>query len=348
MDETKVLLWLQGLIGGNSDFEKAFQKRLHDSQHVLGADEQERARKEQSVFQEAVVQIARKIFSSNARAAFLERLESENLVSHDSEGFQLVSPDEYSIIRSMFSRTNEELNVEVSKRRGATGGFLCAPKSTRSMPEVGVTLEAQSQEILKKSEEIQNLETKSDELAEVELTYEKHYYPLVQAWAVQNDYKACEIIGGRLARQKWENPDLLHIECAVDPLTNFPLFELFSFEVKLNVEPYAVWQAAHYLGFSAESYVAFCKDEKQVRSKYDGKVFDLAVELGLGVLCFEQGSFKLLQSPRKNFPNSSRVHAAINDFKAHGDIGEAVVNIQRMAINAVLLEVGLKLKEGIS
>jgi hypothetical protein len=74
---------------------------------------------------------------------------------------------------------------------------------------------------------------------------------------------------------RWENPDLIAVDYVVSKITRSTIFDISSFEVKLRVEPYAVWQAAHYKRFSTEVYIAFAKEEKQIREQNDGRLFDL-------------------------------------------------------------------------
>lgn len=129
-----------------------------------------------------------------------------------------------------------------------------------------------------------------------ELLVEKDYYPIVKNWA-QEQGMDCAILGGKLPGYKWENPDLVVIDYLVDQFACAVSYDVTSIEVKLGVEPSGVWQAAHYRLFSHRVYIAFAQSERDVRNKDDGRVFELAVTHGLGVLCFENNNFKEIQSP---------------------------------------------------
>jgi hypothetical protein len=62
-------------------------------------------------------------------------------------------------------------------------------------------------------------------------------------------------------------------------------------------------------------YLAFARDEQEVRQKYEGRVFELAVALGLGVLCFDAANrqFKEIQSPRIIIPEGQNVEEVISN-----------------------------------
>jgi hypothetical protein len=156
------------------------------------------------------------------------------------------------------------------------------------------------------------------------LRLEKKYYPLVKAWAQQEGYAKCQITGGKLPGYHWENPDLIAIDYVVNEYARSVAFDITSFEVKLLVEPSAAWQAAHYKHFSREVYIAFAQDEKTIREQDGGRVFDLAIELGLGVLAFEDGKFKVIQSTKANVPQESAVSEILSNYKRLEVVQEAI------------------------
>ena len=127
---------------------------------------------------------------------------------------------------------------------------------------------------------------------------------------------------------KWENPDLIAVDYSVSKLLRSLQYSVTSFEVKLRVEPQSVWQAAHYLRFSHEGYLAIAKDEHEVSNRYEGRVFELAVELGLGVLCYDKNAqqFKEIQTPRAASPDQHRVQDTIVSF---GDLFKQVIQDSR-------------------
>jgi hypothetical protein len=53
-------------------------------------------------------------------------------------------------------------------------------------------------------------------------------------------------------------------------------------------------------------------------------VFDLAIELGLGVLAFEDGKFKVIQSPKANVPQESAVSEILSNYKRLEVVQEAI------------------------
>ena len=161
----------------------------------------------------------------------------------------------------------------------------------------------------------------SEDIKEEELRLEKHYYGKVKQWANKNGYDNCIVTGGKTPGYKWENPDLIAVDFETNRLSRSLIYEVTSFEVKLKVEPYACWQAAHYLGFSNRSYVVFTKEENQVRSESEGRVFDLAIQLGLGVLSYdkESGEFKEIQSPRTHYPSATMIEGIIINFQNEFD-----------------------------
>lgn len=204
--------------------------------------------------------------------------------------------------------------------RGRTGGLSTVPLAVAPQLNVGV------------QQQVLEVETASDQVEETELRLERQYYTFAQIWAREAGFANCIITGGQIPGFKWENPDLLHVDHWIDEITNALGFDITAFEVKLRVEPSAVWQAANYNRFAQASYVAFAKSAKEVREKDDGRVFELAVELGMGVLAFDAADrrFFEIQSPRLATPNQLRVTETLQNFRTN----EAVEVVVRSAIQA--------------
>jgi hypothetical protein len=163
--------------------------------------------------------------------------------------------------------------------------------------------------------EQEEVQEQAEKLDSKSLRLEKEYYPLVKAWAQQVGYDKCEITGGKLPGYRWENPDLIAIDYVVNEYARSVAFDITSFEVKLLVEPSAICQAAHYKHFSLAVYIAFAQNEKTIREQDGGRVFDLAIELGLGVLAFEDGKFKIIQSPKPHVPQESAVSQILSNYE---------------------------------
>jgi hypothetical protein len=200
---------------------------------------------------------------------------------------------------------------KIVAKRGRAGGLALVDIAKEQQPKIN---EVKQKEV-------------EDEAAEIDrkaLNLEKDYYPLVKAWAEQEGYTNCEIVGGKLPGFSWENPDLIAIDYLVNKYTRSAAFDITSFEVKLRVTPSTIWQAAHYKHFSREVYVAFAKDEKTIRAQDDERVFDLAIELGLGVLAFEGGKFKLIQSPKPEAPQEAKVYQVLSNYD-NVDVVEAAM-----------------------
>lgn len=201
----------------------------------------------------------------------------------------------------------------IARRRGSSGGFSKSP-----LPEDQFSEEQEQVEIQKLEEQIVENTNTIEKAEEQGRRLEKFYYPSVLKWAQQNGFERCEITGGLIPGPRWENPDLLEIYSEFNPYTSYLNFEITSFEVKLRVEPQAVWQAAHYSRFSHYSFVAFALSEAEVRSSE--RVFEMAVQLGLGILVLKDGldpsgtEFKLIHSPVKNSPSASEVELIISRF----------------------------------
>lgn len=221
----------------------------------------------------------------------------------------------------------------IGKRRGSNGGFVITemleiPKDIESEEGEEVSIEAIETEIEKANSEIEQAELKERRL-------EKYYYPYVQKWAQENGFERCEITGGLIPGPKWENPDL--IEMYFDFGKNIAQIniEVTSFEVKLKIEPQAIWQAAHYSRFSHYTFVAFALTEEQVRSAE--RIFELAVNFGIGVLVLEergqdQINFKLIHSPTKNNPPASEIETIISRFLGSEKIDPRFSNTKKQLL----------------
>lgn len=200
---------------------------------------------------------------------------------------------------------NKELTIGC--RKGGSGGFYTVDQANESLgPEIPKNLEKIQEEF---EEEEAKIEEKGRDL-------EKSYYEPVRIFAVNNGFEDCKITGGRIPRPKWENPDLVQISYNVGRYLNTIEFEIASFEVKLKVEPFAVWQAANYKKFSTWVYVAFAKSAKEIKEKDGGAIFSIAVDLGIGVLAFNSstGQFEEIHSSSRNLPRPSEVDSFIGDF----------------------------------
>ncbi|WP_454436155.1 hypothetical protein [Thauera mechernichensis] len=154
-------------------------------------------------------------------------------------------------------------------------------------------------------------------------------------WALRkNDGVNCVVTGGRLPFPKWENPDLVQVDAKVGQFTKKIEFEITSFEVKLRVEPYAVWQAANYKRFSSYVYVAFAKTEEDVRSQDGGRVFDIAVDLGVGVLVLENSgvnspSFREIHAPRRNTPLDAEINSLLGGYSSIEQIHNVIQSSEK-------------------
>jgi hypothetical protein len=211
------------------------------------------------------------------------------------------------IYTELRQRLNTKLvgdTMVIAARQGASGGLSLVPRIQKELIN------------LNQSEDEETVADEAEKVNEEELRLERSYYPLVKAWAEVTGFDNCRITGGQIPGHRWENPDLVSITQEISDVTKTLKFSTVSFEVKLRVQPSAVWQAAHYLRFSNKVYVAFARDEQEVRQKYDRRVFELAVELGLGVLCFDAPTrqFKEIQSPQMFNPSNLRVEEMIENL----------------------------------
>ena len=250
------------------------------------------------------------IITQNSRDQFITIIGDylKNKTSEDAH-VNPTSDDVYTLMRQSLNDLTL-LNGSIIKAiRGRAGGLYVIGADT----QVDTTVSERTlQAVEKQNKEVDQQDKKDRDL-------EKHYYPLVKTWANGSGYPKCEITGGKLPGYKWENPDLIEIQYTVGEFTRTLDFGITSIEVKLRVEPYAVWQAAHYKKFSREVYIAFAKTESEIRNQDEGRVFGLAVELGIGVLALEVESevkqFKLIQSPTQLSPDAREIDLLISGFR---------------------------------
>jgi len=152
---------------------------------------------------------------------------------------------------------------------------------------------------------------------------ERDLYPYVKQWAensagLDNVY----IIGDLRRREVWENPDLLAYSVNdFKWLVGYEI-EVTTFEVKLALDIYAVWQAAHYRRFSNYVYLACYEAPDVIRNRTDGRLYRLAVEFGLGVLSLTpsgQGAKGVkcveINSPGRQLPQSTELDAFLQDYE---------------------------------
>jgi hypothetical protein len=214
-----------------------------------------------------------------------------------------ITSEIYDLLRKLLNKKQINSATQIVANVGRLGGLSLSPiPATTQAPE--------------QNEAENKFREDAERVTKDELRLESQYYPLVQAWAQNEGYGNCKISGGKLPGYRWENPDLISVDHEVGKLTRSIRLYVTSFEVKLRVEPQAVWQAAHYQQFSDEVYVAFSSAEEDIRSKDDSRIFDLAVELGLGVLAFEGGRFRRVQSPKRRSPDPARVEEAVANFRS--------------------------------
>lgn len=194
----------------------------------------------------------------------------------------------------------------VTRRIGQYGGLFL-----KALPSVADQVD------LPQEQEIEAVEAEQKAVEQKEREKEKTYYPLVKQWAIDNGFAGCEIIGGALSRYRWENPDLICLDYDVHKNQKIVELSCISFEVKLDINPYAVWQAAHYQRFSNQVYLAIAKSEKEIADRYEGRPLELAIEFGIGVLCFDKNSkqFRMMHRPRTIRPSYDEVEMVFESYK---------------------------------
>ncbi len=150
---------------------------------------------------------------------------------------------------------------------------------------------------------------------------ERDLYPYVQKWADRAEYKPVVITGDFHRRPTWENPDLI-------ALRTYPLkwligseVEVAAIEVKLLFDAPAIWQAAHYRRFAHYVYLACYESMEALRTKGEGRLFDLAVELGIGILCLSPGGqggtgvkCQEVHSPIRQNPQRAELDSLLTDY----------------------------------
>ena len=209
----------------------------------------------------------------------------------------------YANLRSALNKQDLDAGrKKIIAKRGAAGGLMI------------VNIEDVAQLPTDQVDREQQLESAVNETIATQRDLEKNYYERVKVWAIENGYRSCVVVGGQLPGYKWENPDLIAVEAEISNLSRQIRYTVVSFEVKLGVEPYAVWQAAHYQRFSNEVYLAFAKSEREIRDRHEGRIFEAAVELGLGVLGLENQKFKEIQTPKSVSPDPLRMEEIIANF----------------------------------
>ena len=219
-----------------------------------------------------------------------------------SEFIQIVPSEDYGNFRQLV-RDKGIKGATITLRRGQFGGIFLkelAQGFNVTIPEAA---------------ELEAVEKEQESAGQREQEKERNFYPLVKKWAEDNGFNNCEIVGGALPRYRWENPDLISLDYAIHAHQKSLELLCYSFEVKLNIDPFAVWQAAHYRRFSNEVYLAVVKTAREIEERYDGRVINLAVEFGIGVLCFEEREFRLMHRPRINKPDPEEIELVIQAYE---------------------------------
>lgn len=151
---------------------------------------------------------------------------------------------------------------------------------------------------------------------------ERSLYPRLETWARNAGYPIVSLVADQRpeGRSVWENPDLLLVD--VLPLTwsVTPQFDVTAVEVKLSLNPQAVWQAAHYRTFAHFVYLACLEDPDDMRkSIHEGRLFSLAATLGLGLLSIHPVGKGLrvdeIHSPGRQMPEPSAVDRILVDYE---------------------------------
>lgn len=222
-----------------------------------------------------------------------------------------ITEEIYKNLRKALNGYKVNDDISIVAIRGRAGGLKLLEIEKLNSPAVT-------------DEQINKFESEAEEIDDKEKVLEKDFYPMVRAWALEAGYKSCEISGDKKKGHSWENPDLISVDYSFNKIFRSIDFDVASFEVKLKIKPSAIWQAAHYLKFSNEVYVAFAKSSKEIKEKDKERVFSLAVELGLGVLAYENNKFTEIQSPRRNKPDQEMVAEFVDNFSSLDSVGQAV------------------------
>jgi hypothetical protein len=155
---------------------------------------------------------------------------------------------------------------------------------------------------------------------------EKYYYPYVRRLALKNR-ENCAITAPRLFNDgTWANPDLVSVDVETLPLLRTVDISITCYEVKLSVSIEAIYQSLHYTNFSHYVYIAFAQSETTIREARQGRVFNLAVEKGIGVLCLdeqkqEEGGtlgFREIQAPQRYNPENLSINSFLEAVTFHG------------------------------
>lgn len=229
-------------------------------------------------------------------------------------------------------------DFEIRSRVGRVGGFEFSPINSEGS-NLGSEESDKDNSTVEADDFEARLDSNEEQAERVEKQsrlLEKSFYEPVRQWAIKhNDGANCFITGGKLPFPKWENPDLVQIDFEIGNFTKKIEFEITSFEVKLRVEPYAVWQAANYKRFSSYVYVVFAKSEKEVREKDEGRVFDIAVDLGVGILVLEGSNssgdhvFKEIHAPARNRPLDIEVNKLLKGYSGIEEVKLIVSSAER-------------------
>lgn len=245
------------------------------------------------------------------RGAFLKVLTeaiAEQIDNQPQNSDEIDADEVFVSIRRSLNGFRTDDGSTITPRRGQFGGLYLLP---------AIADQNQITELAKNVDAIVKVEKEQEETDKQERELEKNFYPLVQKWAVENGYEQTKITGGKLPGFKWENPDLIEVQYSVGEFTRSIDFGITCFEVKLKVEPFGVWQAAHYRKFSREVYIAFAKSEADVRERDNGRIFDMAVELGIGVLALnkQRDAFIQIHAPAQSTPALSEINLVISRFQ---------------------------------
>lgn len=263
------------------------------------------------------------IWNESTRAEIIEKITpiiNENIERIPIEYREIITADWiYEIARSILAPKTvkkESKTFIIGRRRGPNGGFEVT-EITEPFESEAIKTEAEEKNIEEIEKKIEETNIAIEKAEEQGRKLEKFYYPGVLKWAQENGFERCEITGGLIPGPKWENPDLIEMYFDFGRNTFSLNIEVSSFEVKLRIEPQAIWQAAHYSRFSHYTFIAFALTEDEVRAA--DRVFELAVKFGLGILVLENQDqdeikFKLIHSPTKNNPASSELEVIISRF----------------------------------
>jgi hypothetical protein len=207
--------------------------------------------------------------------------------------------------------------TEIEARQGRRGGFRLKTEITRVIQKtLEITLTEADQASV-------------DKALERESNLERSLYEPARVWALTTGYDKCVIAGNARRQGKWGNPDLIEIVAEFDHYSGTARWYITAIEVKPRLIPEAVWQAASYKSFAHEAYVAFGLTESQLLIN-DDKVLQLAVELGVGILCLTDQSssdervFKRIHFPTRGNPTQESVEEALKKFHKQGNRNDEI------------------------